>query len=155
MYFLLLLLKNKMHYVVANTFIQYYQTSFLGFFQKTHFEIDYNEFAHLFDSDKTIKLFESYDDAYEFTSSQVHYDDFDGLLNECWTTSIQPIHEVVLVKDYQLDLYPLHAQNKPYYREIPGSLVLHTQSIFAGGQNINHLLNVNFPEKSSNASCEP
>ncbi len=151
----MLLLKNKMHYVVANTFIQYYQTSFLGFFQTTHLDIDHNEFAHLFDSDKTIKLFESYEDAHEFTSSQDQYYDFDGLLNECWTTSLQPIHEVVLVKDCQLDRYPLHAQHKPYYREIPGNLVLHTQSIFAGGQNIHHLLKLDITDNSSDASCEP
>jgi|LauGreDrversion4_2_1035121.scaffolds.fasta_scaffold310907_2 hypothetical protein len=114
-----------------------------------------NEFAHVFDSDKTIKWFESYDDAHQFTTSRDHDDDFDGLLSECWTTSIKPIHEVILVKDYQLDHYPLQAQRKPYYREIPGNLVLHTNTSFAGGENIHHLLKLDIIDNSSDASCKP
>ena len=147
-----------MHYVVANTFIQYFQTSFLGFFQTTYLEIDQNQFTHLFDSDKTIKLFQSYEDAHQFTSSQQRYDDYDdydGLLSECWTTLMQPIHEVVLVKDCQLDHYPLQTQCKPYYREIPGNLVLHTKSIFAGGENIDHLLKFVVRDHLSDSPSKP
>jgi hypothetical protein len=126
-----------MHYVVANTFIELYQTSFLGLFQKIHIDYDEKQFAHRFDADQKVKLFQSYQEAEQFAGLQYDCDDYGGLFDDCWSIKTLLIYEVSLVKDFDIEAYTPNHLN---YREIPGNMVLYTLSIFAGGKKINHIL---------------
>ena len=138
-----------MHYVVAKTFIHCQQTSFLGFFHKIHYDYDAKQLSQDLSATQTVKLFDSYLDALEYSNFHAKHDDFDGLLEECWSSKVLPIYEVMLKKDCSLESYTPQSFKYISYHEIPANLILHTSAIFVGRQKINHLSDLQEQEQSS------
>lgn len=138
-----------MYYVVIDLPVELYHSSFFGLNEKFEVEYDTEKFETIFHAGKTLKLFETFHQARQYSnlSYEIHESNF---LAEYWSCSVLPIYEVNLLESTNIKEIPYQEIENITFREIPAEAILSTHKIYAAGKVINDFI----PKKHENKKSE-